>query len=58
MLIELTKLNLETISDVFHEFKDLHRGHPADVKAVMEIEKKLTEQTNGVYQADTTYDIV
>jgi hypothetical protein len=43
---------------VFHEFKDLHRGHPADVKAVMEIEKKLTEQTNGVYQADTTYDIV
>ena len=57
MTIELSKINLETIADVFHEFKDYHRGNPSDVMAVMVIEKKLVEQTNGVYKPDTTYDV-
>ena len=51
-----TEFELETISEIFHEYKDAYRTTPEYLFKVMAIEKQLTDQTNGVYQADTTYD--
>lgn len=55
--VELTDKQLETLAVIMHEFKDYNRGDKSMVLPAMEIEKELTEQTNGVYQADTSYDI-
>lgn len=54
--VVLTEFELETISEIFHEYKDAYRTTPEYLHKVMAIEKQLTEQTKGVYQADTTYD--
>ena len=54
--VTLTEFELETISEIFHEYKDAYRTTPEYLFKVMAIEKQLTDQTNGVYQADTTYD--
>lgn len=55
--VSFTDIQLQTISDIFHEFKDIHRGIKADIRAVMEIEEVLSKQTCGKYKADTTYNI-
>lgn len=55
--IELTQEQLDTLSDVFHNYKDIYRGCESVVRPAMEIEAELTRQTNGAYVSDSTYDI-
>ena len=53
----LTHKQLELISLICHCYKDYHRGCTDEILEVMDFEKSLTNQTQGVYQADTTYDV-
>lgn len=55
--IFLSGEDLELLSDIFHDYKDYHRNNNEAVRPVMDLEKDLTIQTGGLYQADTTYDI-
>lgn len=55
--ILLSNEDLELLSDIFHDYKDNHRNNNEAVRPVMNLEKDLTIQTGGLYQADTTYDI-
>lgn len=48
---------LETLSDILHEYKDYNRSSRKLVLAAMEIEKRLTEITLGAYRPDTTYNV-
>ena len=54
--ISFTDNELSLISDIFHEYKDNHRGIKSDLLPVMEIEKKLSELSGQRYTPDTTYD--
>lgn len=54
--ISFTDDELSLISDIFHEYKDSHRGIKSDLQPVMEIEKKLSELSGQRYTPDTTYD--
>lgn len=54
--LTLTGEQLDTLSDVFHEYKDRYRHCREAVLSVMEIEKILVEQSNGEYRPDTSYD--
>ena len=54
--ISFTDNELSLISDIFHEYKDNHRGIKSDLLPVMEIEKKLSELSGQRYTSDTTYD--
>lgn len=54
--ISFTDDELSLISDIFHEYKDGHRGIKSDLLPVMEIEKKLSELSGQRYSPDTTYD--
>ena len=55
--IKLTQKQLDTLSDIFHDFKDYNRGSEYSIIPAMEIEAVLTMQTGGAYFSDTTYDI-
>lgn len=54
--ISFTDDELSLISDIFHEYKDNHRGIKSDLLPAMEIEKKLSELSGQRYTPDTTYD--
>lgn len=54
--ISFTDNELSLISDIFHEYKDNHRGIKSDLLPVMEIEKKLSGLSGQRYTPDTTYD--
>lgn len=54
--ISFTDDELSLISDIFHEYKDNHRGIKSDLLPVMEIEKKLSELSGQRYTPDATYD--
>lgn len=55
--LQLTAKDLEFLRDIFHESKDYNRGWAEHIREVMALEAKLSEQTGGVYEPDTTYDI-
>lgn len=54
--ISFTDEELSLISDIFHEYKDNHRGIKSDLLPAMEIEKKLSELSGQRYTPDTTYN--
>lgn len=53
----LTTEELALLSQVFHVYKDEYRGESDCILPVMNIEKKLQSQTQGVYKPDTTYNL-
>ena len=55
--VELTEEQLELLSDICHDFKDYNRGSEYYIRPVMELEAELTRQTDGAYEADSTYDL-
>lgn len=55
--VRLDADQLELLSSILHEYKDINRGDRKTVLGAMALEKHLVQQTNGAYQADTTYDI-
>lgn len=55
--IELTERQLETLSDIFHNYKDIYRGCESVIRPAMKIEAAMVKQTGGMYYPDTTYDI-
>lgn len=57
IIISLSKEDLETLSELFHEVKDYNRNDTEKIKTVMKLEDKLQKQTAGFYEPDTTYDI-
>lgn len=56
-VIILTNEQLTLLSDICHEYKDIHRGEAKNIRPVMRLEKNITNQTAGVYEPDTAYDI-
>lgn len=54
--ITLTATDLGLISSIFHEYKDIYRGCKEILLPVMNLEKKIMEQTAGIYEGDPTYD--
>lgn len=54
--VVFTEFELEMLSEIMHGYKDYNRGDSHSILSAMAVEKTLTEQTNGLYQADTTYD--
>ena len=54
--VTFTEHELDALSEVFHCFKDTFRCSPGMIHKAMALEKTLSQQTNGVYQPDTTYD--
>ena len=54
--IILNEKDLELLSAICHEYKDIYRGCGEVLLPVMDLEKKLTAQTVGAYESDTTYD--
>ncbi len=55
--LHLTDKQLETLRDIFHEYKDYNRHYRKDILQAMELEKIFFEISGGNYEADTTYDI-
>lgn len=55
--VTLSGTDLELLSDICHNYKDSFRESVDMIRPVMEFENKLAAQTNGAYEADTTYDI-
>lgn len=47
---------LNTMSDIFHEYKDGHRTEKRFILPAMALERKFETLSEGRYQADTTYD--
>ncbi len=52
----LTREELETLSEVFHGYKDYNRGSRDLLLLAQGIEARLVKQTEGAYEPDTTYD--
>lgn len=53
----LTDEDLETLSMVFHEYKDYRRSDEESIRPAMALEQKIKALTGGRYTPDTTYDI-
>lgn len=51
-----TQADLELLSFVFHNYKDINREDKESLIPVQELEKKITAATGGRYEPDTTYD--
>lgn len=56
--VKLNNEQMVLLSNVFHEYKDYNRGVACLIKPVMELEAKLVNETDGMYEPDPTYDIV
>ena len=55
--VKLSDSDLDLLCDIFHGYKDYNRGSELYILPVMELEASLSQQTDGLYQPDTTYDI-
>ena len=55
--VTLSDEQLELISLICHEYKDVYRGDRYQIRPVMELEASLVGQTDEAYCPDTTYDL-
>lgn len=48
--------DFELLSNIIHVYKDVNRGDLKTIRDVIDLEKKLSTFTNGLYQSDSTYN--
>lgn len=53
----LTQEQLDLLSSIFHEYKDVYRGDRERILPAMDLEAALNRLSGGRYIPDPTYDI-
>ncbi len=53
----LTQDQLDLLSSIFHEYKDVYRGDRERILPAMDLEVALNRLSGGRYIPDPTYDI-